>query len=52
MMQDGAASPGTWFGDMSSSQKEKWRGLELSSALFATELNKRNSHKFCSQNHH
>lgn len=35
MIQDSAANPGTWFGDINSNEKEKWQGLELSSALFA-----------------
>lgn len=25
MIQDGAANPGTWFGDRNSSQKKKWQ---------------------------
>lgn len=45
VIQDGAASPGTWFGDTYRSQEEKWQGLELPFAYFAVELNKQNSMK-------
>lgn len=52
MVQDCADRLGFWFGDKYNSQKQKWQGLEPSSALFAVGLNKWNGHKVCSQNHH
>lgn len=52
MVQDCADGLGFWFGDKYNSQKQKWQGLEPSSALFAVGLNKWNGHKVCSQNHH
>lgn len=35
MVQDCAEGLGFWFGDKYNSQKQKWQGLEPSSALFA-----------------